>query len=263
MRIDVFAPDLQRMGDRVDALDALLGEVGPDVVEVPNQQVECIVVVSRIDRLRKVDDRYGIVPVEHVVGRKIGVNAVLPEEDLDILEDSPVDFARLADFEIDIEQHRGRMLGIPDVFHQDHWSDALEWLGDIGPRIVEELQGPHLVGDPSVELVGLGTARLLAEGAKRPRIRAASTLPPLLVDSVSLETPPLDWSIDLRGDEIMSEGRIGATAVDDGLLPALDRADDLVDQMILEEWIEMRQEDLLDGQVLLLRVRSRASACVS
>jgi len=116
---------------------------------------------------------------------------------------------------------------------------------------MQELQGPHLVGDPRIELVQLSPLCLLAKGSERPRIGAAPTFPALLVDGIPLEASAFARSVDLGRHEIVIERGIGAAAVDDGLLAALDRPDDLVDEVVLKQGIEMRQEDLFDSQVLL------------
>jgi len=87
----VLPPERQPVGDRIDDLGAPLCEEGVRVLQVPQQQVERVVVVSWVDGLRKVDDRRPILPEKDVVGGEVGVNAPVLEEEFDVSQDLRVE----------------------------------------------------------------------------------------------------------------------------------------------------------------------------
>jgi len=108
------------------------------------------------------------------------------------------------------------------------------------------------MSDPRVELAKSATCGLPCVGTDLAGVRAGCPGSPLLIDTVPLEAPALRRAVDLRRDEVLVEGRVGAAEVDHGLLAALDRPDRLEEQVILDQWVEGSEEDLLDVEVLLL-----------
>jgi hypothetical protein len=75
--IDVPSPEIEGGRLRVDQFAYGIDEEGVRVSEVAHEKIESVVVVARVDRLRKVDDRDGVVPEEHVVWREVRVDAVV------------------------------------------------------------------------------------------------------------------------------------------------------------------------------------------
>ncbi len=64
----MLSPESQRVMERIDNLDFVVREERINVFQIPNKQIEGIVVVTRIYGLGKVDDDYAIIDIQHVVG---------------------------------------------------------------------------------------------------------------------------------------------------------------------------------------------------
>ena len=75
--IHMFPPEFERVIERIDNLQLVLGEEQIDVLEVSNEQIERIIVVARVDGLREIDNHNVVFNIQHIVGGQIGVNAML------------------------------------------------------------------------------------------------------------------------------------------------------------------------------------------
>jgi hypothetical protein len=88
---------------------------------------------------------------------------------------------------------------------------------------------------------------LLSECAEHACVGARAAIAALLIDRVAFEAAHLERAVDLRGDEVPLQRRVCATAVHDGLFAALDRAHNIEEQVVLDQWREVLKQLLFDG----------------
>jgi hypothetical protein len=250
LRVDALPPESERVRSRVDDLDVGLGEERVGVDEVAHEELERVIVVPRIHGLGEVDDRDRSLPEEHVVGRQVGVHAVMGEEEVHVLEDPRVDAVSLLPVQLDADEDGRRGLDVAEVLHQDHRPHALDGEWDIRADCVEHLERLHLVADPGAELVRPPVLRLLAEDAG---VGTSASRSALLIDGVPLETSHFQRAIDLGRDEVSIERWVRVAAVDHGLLAALDRSNHVEQQVLLDQRSEVLEQLLFDGFLLRLR----------
>ena len=107
------SPKLQRVIKRVDKLDSVVHNEQVNILQIPNEQIECIVVVPGINRLREVDNDNAIFHIQNVVGGKVRVNAMLNQEQFDVAQDPFVNPRHFASIQCNVDQDRSRALSSP------------------------------------------------------------------------------------------------------------------------------------------------------
>ena len=161
-------------------------------------------------------------------------------------QDALVDPGGFFAIQLDSDEDGRRVLDVPEVFHENDGSYALDGIRDIGAGRMERLERAQLVADPGAEFVRPAVLRLVAESAEHARIGASTARTPLLVYAIALEAPRLKRAVDLRCDKVPIERRVSAAAEDDGFLSALDRANHLKDQMLFDEGCQMLKKLFFD-----------------
>ena len=221
-------------------------------------QIEGFVVVAGVYGLRKVNDHDAIIDIQHVVGGKIGVNAMLDQEDFNVVQDLLVDRRHFAGIQRYVDQYRCRLVNVSKILHQDHRPHSFDRLGNIGARLMENGHCSHLVSDPRAEFVQPSTFGLLPKRSQRASIGPCSTFSALLIYGITFKASPFHRPIDLGRNELAAKRFVSATAIDDGFFPRFDGTDDFLDQSIFNQGTQVRKQRLFDGLLVPFR-RSCAS----
>lgn len=217
--------------------------VAPDVFEVAGEELVGAGVFARVDGLGEVDHDRLVFPIENVEGREVAVDAVVGEEELDVVENFGVHVIGLRRCEAESAQLRSRGLVVADVLHEDGGAAVAlgDGAGDVGADVVEVVEGVPFIMGPGAQLHVAAKVGFVGQGAAEAA--AAHLFANVIAFAVAIalvifEAAVLEGFVDFGGEEASAEIGMGAATADGGFFATLEDLNDFGDEIAVDEILE-------------------------